>query len=92
MTLEQLKDCQGFSVSVSLDGGEALAQIESRFSKDGFPQLSCPPPKGDEPPAKVVMLPITEEVAAKMVLIGGNNLLSTIRLASEGDGTVRYAE
>lgn len=38
------------------------------------------------------MLPISEEMAAKMSLNGIKNLFSTICLTSEGDGAARYAE
>ena len=90
MTLEDLKDCAGFTVQVSLDGANALAQIDPRFSSDGSPQLMCPSPS-DGSWGRVVLLPITEEIAAKMSLNGLTNLFSTIHLAKEGD-TVRYAE
>ena len=91
MTLEELQKCAGFTVQVSLDGVDALADIETRFSADGLPHLSCPPPL-DGSWGEVVLLPITEETAAKMRPNGGNNLISSIRLTREGNGTIRYAE
>ena len=91
MTLEELKDCAGFTVQVTIDGLNALAQIESRYSADGLPHLACPAPL-DESWGDVILLPISEKVAAKMFLNGGNNLFSTICLTTHGDGTVQYAE
>ena len=91
MKLEELKNCAGFTVQVSLDGSDALAQIEPRFSADGLPHLACPPPL-DGSWGDIVLLPISEEVAAKMSLNGIKNIFSTICLTSEGHGAARYAE
>jgi len=91
MTLEELKECAGFTVQVKLNGSDALAQIESRFSADKLPHLSCPAPT-DGSWRKLVLLPISEEVAAKMTPNGSSNLFSTIHLIRESEDKARYAE
>jgi hypothetical protein len=90
MTLEELKDCAGFTVQVLLNGSPDLAQIESRFSADGLPHLSCPPSPGSW--SRLLLLPITEDVAAKMSRNGDRNLFSTIHLIRESEDVARYAE
>jgi hypothetical protein len=90
MTLEELKDCAGFTVQVSLNGFDALAHIESRFSADGLPHLSCPPLTGSW--SRLLLLHITEETAEKMSRNGDRNLFSTIHLIRESEDVARYAE
>lgn len=90
MTLDELKDCAGFTVQVVLNGSDALAQIESRFSADGLPHLSCPASTGSW--SRLLLLPITAEVAVKMSRNGGRNLFSTIHLIRESEDVARYAE
>jgi hypothetical protein len=90
MTIDELKDCEGFTVQVVLNGSPGLAQIESRIFENGLPHLSCPPLVGSW--SRPLWLPITEEVATKMSRNGHRNLFSTIRLIRESEDVARYAE
>jgi len=90
MKLEEIQDCVGFSVQVSVNGVDAIAEIETRFSANGLPHLSCPPPL-DGSFGDVDLLPITQEIAEKMRLTGGRNFFSTIQLTKDGAGKHRYA-
>ena len=90
MTIDELKDCEGFTVQVVLNGSPGLARIDSSFSEDGLPHLSCPVLVGSW--SRPLLLPITEEVAAKMSRNGDTNLFSTIHLIRESDDVASYAE
>jgi hypothetical protein len=81
MTLEELKQCDGFTVQVTLDGTDALATIEVRLSPNGQPQLSWP--NGGEW-EDVLLLPLSEEDAASFQLNGSGNIYSAIRLSTKG--------
>lgn len=81
MTLEELKQCDGFTVQVTLDGTDALASIEVRLSPNGQPQLSWPIGRGFE---DVLLLPLSEEDAASFRLNGNENIYSAIRLSTQG--------
>lgn len=81
MTLEELKQCDGFTVQVMLDGNGAIASIETRLSQDGRPRLSWPLAGEwkDE-----LLLPLSENDAASFRINGDGNIYSAIRLSTEG--------
>lgn len=81
MFLEELKQCDGFTVQVMLDGNDALASIEVRLSPNGQPQLSWPIGGKSE---DVLLLPLSEEDAASFRLNGNESIYSAIRLSTEG--------
>lgn len=81
MTQEELKQCDGFTVQVTLDGTDALASIEVRLSPNGQPQLSWPIGGGFE---DVLLLPLSEEDTTSFQLNGNENIYSAIRLSTQG--------
>lgn len=84
MTLEEINDCSGFTVQVTLNGVEATAEIRAAFSPGAPPRLLCPQTP-DLTWERELSLTITEDVAAKMSLNGANNIFSTIHLMRDGE-------
>lgn len=82
MTIEELQQCIGFRVSVSLNGETVFAKLEPSPSADGSLLLSCPAPT-DKKWREVSALRITDEIAANMQRSSGNTLSSTICLVSD---------
>ncbi|MDA7673157.1 hypothetical protein OAK81_00345 [Verrucomicrobiales bacterium] len=80
MTIDELKECYGFTVQVGLDGGEALGRL---IERDGSPMLEWPPPLSGEWDT-VTVVPLTEEDIHALNRNGEGNLYSKIRLTSEG--------
>lgn len=81
MTLEELKQCDGYTVQVTLDGTDALATIEVRLSPNGQPHLSWPVGgQWDDG----LLLPLSEEDAGSFRLNGNENIYSAIRLSTKG--------
>jgi hypothetical protein len=83
MTLEELKECDGFTVQVSMDGRDALASISTRFSPDGRPELLWPAPLHGVW-EDLLRLQLTDDDIAAFSLNGPHNIFSTIRLSTEG--------
>jgi len=81
MTLEELKQCVGFTVQVKLDGNDALASIEKHSSENEQPHLSWPL-EGEW--AEELRLPLSEDDITSFRLNGPENIYSAIRLSTEG--------
>jgi hypothetical protein len=81
MTLEELKQCDGFTLQVTLDGNDALAAIEVSLSPNGQPHFSWPIGEKEE---DVHLLPLSGEDAASLRLNGNENIYSPIRLSTNG--------
>ncbi len=81
MTLDELKQRNGFTVQVTLDGRADIASIETQLSPNGQPHLAWPHAGEFE---DVLLLPLSEEDAASFRLNGNENICSAIKLSTKG--------
>jgi hypothetical protein len=84
MTLEELQQCHGYSVQVSLDDRDALADVHIAESENARPALLWPAPLNG-PCEDVKVIPLSDADIEAFRMNGATNIFSTIRLSSEGE-------